>query len=108
MDLLKNLAQECVEDTERWFGDKDVNNLPFMALALAGEVGEVANLVKKIERGSVELGEVADNLDEEIVDVFTYLLNIAGLRGLDLHQGYKNKRALNELRFNKSNVAFGD
>lgn len=41
--------------------------------AIAGEVGEAANLVKKINRGDFELdGKMAIELGKEIADVMTY------------------------------------
>lgn len=105
--LLKDLADQCMDDTDRWFPEANVNNLPFMVLALCGEAGELANLVKKVERGSISLADAEKHIDEEIIDVFTYLLNIAGLRGLDLLQAYRNKRNINELRFNRNSIVFG-
>jgi len=95
--MLSYLAKECKEDTDRWF--PNTNKLPFMALAMAGEVGEVANWIKKVERGSHTLEEVREALSEEVVDVFIYLLNIAGLLELDLEEGYYAKRIKNEERF---------
>lgn len=97
--LLKELAEQCVADTDRWFGDKDVNNLPFMVLALCGETGELANLIKKVERGSLPFEEAVEDIREETVDVFTYLLNVAGLLGMDLEHAYRMKRYRNETRF---------
>jgi NTP pyrophosphatase (non-canonical NTP hydrolase) len=98
--VLEYLARECMEDTERWF--PSTNHVPFMVLAMTGEVGEVANWVKKIERGTCTLEEVREALSEEVVDVFIYLLNIAGLLQIDLEEGYYAKRIKNEERFGGS------
>lgn len=95
--LLAFLSEECKTDTERWF--PSTNHIPFMVLAMSGEVGEVANWVKKIERGSCTLEEVREALSEEVVDVFIYLLNIAGLLQIDLEEGYYAKRIKNQERF---------
>ena len=51
--------------------------------ALAGEVGELANLLKKMRRGeTVNMADVAD----EIGDVLPYLAHVATACGLDLEQ----------------------
>ncbi len=79
--------------------------LEYLTNALAGEVGEVANLVKKVVRsvvygrGDLRLDDVRQELAEEITDVFTYLLTIAGLLGLDLEKTYLQKLEKNRKRF---------
>lgn len=98
MDL-QQASKQCYEDTEKWF--PHVNNLGFMALALCGEAGELANLVKKVERGSVDADVVEVEMVEEVADVFTYLLNIAAILGMDLEQEFNRKRSINEKRFRK-------
>jgi NTP pyrophosphatase (non-canonical NTP hydrolase) len=55
----------------------------FLALALAGEVGEVANLVKKDWRGDTLPALVAD-VTEELADCRIYLELLAGCFGVDL------------------------
>ena len=102
-NLLEFLARQCLEDSERWFGDapKKVHySLSFLTLCLSGEVGEAANVIKKVERGSVTfVEEVKEAYTMEIVDAFVYLLNIAGVLGIDLEEKYYEKRAFNEERF---------
>jgi NTP pyrophosphatase (non-canonical NTP hydrolase) len=96
------LQVQCLSDSERWFGDSVAyHSLPHHSLALAGEVGEFCNIVKKIDRGSLDIkdAKVRYDLQMEITDVFVYLLNIAGLIGVDLEKSYKHVRALNEERF---------
>lgn len=97
---LSELARQCVTDSERWFPDS--NHVPHHTLSLCGEVGEVANIVKKIERGSLNIKDarVRYDLAMEITDAFIYLLNLAGLLGIDLEKAYMHKRAENEKRFN--------
>jgi NTP pyrophosphatase (non-canonical NTP hydrolase) len=79
--------------------------LEYLTNALAGEVGEVANIVKKVVRsvvygrGDLRLDDVRQELAEEIADVFTYLLTIAGLLGLDLEKTYLQKLEKNRKRF---------
>jgi NTP pyrophosphatase (non-canonical NTP hydrolase) len=99
------LSKQCVEDSERWFGDMAVvHSVPHHALALAGEVGEFCNIVKKIERGSLNLQDagVRYDLQMELTDIYVYLLNLAGLLGVDLEHAYVLKRIENENRFVKA------
>ena len=96
------LSRQCVEDSDRWFGDqKSAKSLVHHSLAMAGEVGEFCNIVKKIDRGSQSISDamVRHQLVMELTDVFVYLLNIAGLLNIDLEKTYKMVRANNEHRF---------
>jgi len=70
-------------------------------LALAGEVGEFANILKKIDRGSLQYGDaiVRKDLAFELADIYIYVLNLAGIMDVDLEQLYKLKRAENDQRF---------
>jgi NTP pyrophosphatase (non-canonical NTP hydrolase) len=99
---LEELAKQCVEDSEKYFGDSAVvYSIPHHALAMAGEVGEFCNLVKKVERGSLDIRTPAVRYDMamELTDVFIYLLNLAGLLQIDLGKTYQMKRAENNKRF---------
>lgn len=79
--------------------------LEYLTNALAGEVGEAANLVKKVVRssvyghGDVKLEDLRQEIEEELTDVFIYLLTAAGLLGMDLEKAYFEKLAKNERRF---------
>jgi NTP pyrophosphatase (non-canonical NTP hydrolase) len=100
---LADLEKQCLDDSIRWFGDT-VNiegAIPHHALALAGEVGEFANIVKKIDRGSLDSREprVRHDLAMELTDVLIYVLNLGALLRIDLEESYKIKRAENEQRF---------
>jgi len=61
-------------------------NLPYMALGLAGEAGEVANKVKKIIRDNEgQLTEqVKQDLKKELGDVLWYIAGACTVAGLDL------------------------
>lgn len=98
MSSLNDLVKTATEDSERWFPDT-ASQLDFMALALAGEVGEVANIIKKVMRGTDDFDKVLDDLEEEVTDVFIYLMCLAGVLGMDLEAAYAAKRAKNEERF---------
>ncbi|MDC4675688.1 hypothetical protein NQ801_04165 [Acinetobacter baumannii] len=80
-------------------------NLPaleHLVVCLLGELGEFSNILKKVVRGDYELNEVKDSLDEELVDVFIYLIKIANQFDVDLENGYLNKLEKNKLKFKKS------
>lgn len=52
--------------------------------AVTGELGEAANLIKKIERGDLTLDEARAELAKEFADVVTYLDILAFRAGVDL------------------------
>jgi len=52
--------------------------------AVLGELGEAANLIKKVARGDYTLDEVRVELAKEFADVQTYLDIIAFRAGIDL------------------------
>jgi NTP pyrophosphatase (non-canonical NTP hydrolase) len=95
-------ARLSLGDSERWFPERS-HSLVHHVLGLAGEAGEVANLVKKLDRGDFTLQEAAIRYDlaMELTDAYIYLLNIAALLGIDLSKSFDVKRAENEQRFGK-------
>jgi NTP pyrophosphatase (non-canonical NTP hydrolase) len=52
--------------------------------AVLGELGEAANLIKKIERQDFRLEEKREELGKEFADVMTYLDILAFRAGIDL------------------------
>jgi len=97
---LNELIDQCQLDSDRWFPNIS-KDLPFTVLALVGETGEMANLVKKVVRGSLSLENVKDDLGEEAVDVLIYLCMVFAALDIDPIQVYREKRAKNELRFGR-------
>jgi NTP pyrophosphatase (non-canonical NTP hydrolase) len=93
---------QATEDSNRWFPGK-AQELPNLVLCMCGEAGEVANLVKKIVRGSITIQDAKDRgLEEEIVDVLIYLLNLMGakeFKDTDWMKIWYAKRIFNEERF---------
>lgn len=99
VDLIA-LARDMRTNSERWFpalhdGTRDLR--VFYALGLSGEVGEVANEVKKMIRESG--GGNQANLGAELADCFTYLLLLADEVGVDLVAEYAKKVVVNEARW---------
>lgn len=90
------------DTTFRWsmpFSEDDTRQLSHNVLALAGEVGELANLAKKFERGDFGFDYLMDQVPGELADIFIYVLKIAYQGGIDLEQAFLDKVALNERRF---------
>ena len=79
--------------------DSNIEILEFLLVSLTGEVGETANIVKKIVRGDFKLGEKKEELTEEITDVFIYLLKLSYQLNLDLEKAYIDKMKKNRERF---------
>lgn len=65
-----------------------LDNLEYPTLGLAGEAGEVANVVKKIQRdfGGILTDEVRAKLKDELGDVLWYISACADELGLTLEQ----------------------
>lgn len=59
--------------------------------AVLGELGEAANIIKKIERGDFTLEEAREKLGKEFADVVTYLDLLASNAGVDLGWATANK-----------------
>jgi len=97
--VLNQMRDESHQASKEWFPET-ADDLNHHALALCGEVGEVANIVKKAQRGSIELDEAHAHLADELADVFIYLLNCCAITGLDLAEAYRQKQTFNEKRFN--------
>lgn len=107
---LKELADiqrrfdEQHESDFQWDTMISQDNIPmlgFTLLALSGEVGEASNLVKKIWRGDCSLCERRADLQEEIADIFAYLLKLTYQLDFDLEQVYLEKNRKNYERFAK-------
>ena len=67
---------------------KRLNNLEYPTLGLAGEAGEVANIVKKIQRdhGGTITEEIRAKLKDELGDVLWYISACADELGLTLEE----------------------
>lgn len=88
----------------RWSSDitdENLELLEFLMVSLTGEVGEMANIVKKIVRGDFSLESKKNELQGEIADIFIYLLKISYQLGIDLEKSYLQKLEINRSRFKK-------
>ena len=59
--------------------------------ATLGELGEAANIIKKIERGDITLEAAREDLGRELADAATYLDILASVAGINLGQAIIKK-----------------
>ncbi len=95
---LNEMAEQCLRDNEKWFPEvaRDVTH---HLLSMVGEAGEVCNVFKKVQRGSVSMSDAMPDLHEEMIDVLIYWMSIAALMGIDIERVYNDKRERNSERF---------
>lgn len=111
MTLDEMLAKQMEFDREHsssyaW-NEKITNNniqiLEHLLLSLLGELGESANIVKKVIRGDVVLEDVKSALSDEIIDVLIYVLKLIYQLDINIEEVYARKLAINKQRFAKYN-----
>ncbi|MDD5181620.1 MAG: MazG nucleotide pyrophosphohydrolase domain-containing protein [Candidatus Nanoarchaeia archaeon] len=84
--------------------DDMISKLGYNAVAISGEVGEFANLVKKVLRNKERLNdEMLAHMKEKVADVFIYTLIVSQLLNMDLESEFLKKQGKNEGRFEKKN-----
>ncbi len=100
-DILTRL--ESFDQSHGWdrynrIGD-DTEHLSFVQdeiLNVLGELGELANEVKKQKRSGVYEGSV---LEEEVTDVFIFLLKLMKTLDMDIEDSFYRKMDKNDERF---------
>lgn len=88
----------------KWDQPIDENNLEvlkYLLLCMTGELGETTNIVKKVLRGDCVLEDVKEDLSEEIVDMFIYIIKLSYQLGFNLEDQYFKKLKKNKIRFSK-------
>jgi len=82
---------------------EQLEKLQYCVMALTGELGEIANPLKKVVRDAERFGvkdeavaKLRAELREEIVDVFIYTLKMADILGVELKEAYFEKAKKNE------------
>lgn len=76
-------------------------DLEHLAVCMLGELGEFANILKKVVRGDISYEQAEPRLHEELTDLFIYLIKTAGQSGIDLEAHYLAKLRKNEARFER-------
>lgn len=81
-----NFEQYQSEASQTALYPKRLANLEYPTLGLAGEAGEVANIVKKIQRdhGGIINDEIRGKLKDELGDVLWYISACADELGITL------------------------
>lgn len=83
-----------------------IDSLSDDVLGLIGEVGEFANIAKKIKLDLKTLGKDSTDIylsamKEECIDIFIYFMRISQHIGVDIEKEYLKKLSINEKRFKK-------
>lgn len=81
--------------------ESNVVILEHVLLAILGELGEAANILKKVIRGDQSLEESRQDLTDEITDVFIYMLKLIYQMDIDIDSAFDRKMALNSEKFEK-------
>ena len=98
-DSIKHISEVSLARCLRWHpGGLNSWSLSDWAVALGGEVGEVCDVIKKLNRVRDGMGgnkkepyELQADLQEEIADVYLYLDLLAQAAGIDLASAVKAK-----------------
>lgn len=80
---------------ERGFGDETI---PQLFMLFLEECGEMAKAARKYEKIRKDPNSKEHALDEEIADVFIYLLAICNKFNIDLEQAFREKEEINKNR----------
>lgn len=95
---LADMQRACKEDSARWFPLLR-DDTQHHVIGLCGETGEVANAVKKWQRGSMTRDELIKKVGDEAADVLVYLCTLANTLDIDLEEEFNAKRRFNEGRY---------
>lgn len=87
--FLKKICKE-----KGWDKRTDIEKMLF----LTEEVGELAKSVRKEQGYHGNLPDDINHLAEELVDVFNYVLDIANVYEVDLHDAFVKKWKINMVR----------
>jgi len=107
MELKKIMKLQALFDKEHlgifdWSVRVTEDNLEvskFLLICMIGELGEFANIVKKVIRGDFSLASKKEQIEEEVADIFIYLLKICIQMNIDLEKNFLKKLEKNKIRF---------
>lgn len=98
---LSHIQEREVRDSTHYFPDHHAG-FEYLAIALAGEVGETCNDIKKWSRGDFDTDELQYRLFRELPDILIYLVMLSGALGIDLEEAYDHKKEYNDRRYGTS------
>lgn len=76
----------------------DHETLPEVFMLMLEECGELAHAARKLSAVKTDPASKKRDAEEEIADVFWYLIDIANYLGIDLQEAFKKKEEINEKR----------
>lgn len=79
--------------------EENLNMLKFIMISLAGEVGEMAGIIKKILRGDFSLNSSLPAISDECADIFAYLIKMCYQLNINLEDAFLQKLEKNRNRF---------
>lgn len=81
--------------------EENLEILSFLMVAMTGELGETANIIKKVIRGDCSLESRRKDIEEEITDLFIYIIKFAYQMDIDIESKFVEKLEYNKERFSK-------
>lgn len=96
---LQDFRKSNVERCEESYFPLDIKDGPWWGNAMAGEVGEACNVIKKIDRDGMTEQRLKD-LADELADVITYADLLAARYGIDLEKAIIDKFNAVSIRVN--------
>ena len=102
MHLKDIQAREALDSEHYWPRHGSMSNLEYLGICLAGEVGEICNVIKKHSRGTIDTEELSQYIGQEAPDVLIYLVMLVEALDIDLEIAYEDKKEYNEQRYRTS------
>lgn len=108
-DLAKKQKEFDAKHGWKWDVDDEegmLERLKYLAVAINGEAGEFANMVKKAMREKFPEGKIPDEsqmkeIRKELVDIFIYTIIASNALRMDLEKEWEEKMKGLEQRFRK-------
>lgn len=76
----------------------DKESLPEIMLLMLEEMGELAKVIRKFHGIHTDDTSVLTAAEDEVADVFIYLLDVANNLGVDLESAFRNKEEKSKRR----------
>ncbi|MAF79707.1 RS21-C6 protein [bacterium] len=89
--------QKYIEEMVRERGFTD-ETIPELFMLFLEECGEMAKAARKLEKVKSDPNSKEHLLEEEIADVFIYLLDICNKFNIDLEKAFREKEKINKKR----------